>query len=307
MSNRYRILFGGDVVNGCDVEDVKKKLVSLLKEDKDNIDKLFSGQTYVIKKNADLETCERIRRSFIAVGAVCHIKDPEPPDSAEHEGDREETLQIIESTDSSPSIENGKSAKKWKAFLGRLSHLPNTSRQSLNGTKEKTAALWRQASESIQSDMEIGGTRLLLKNRYFLLLLLFSLGVLLALSWAVTYERKSMPMNASNLDALVEHIAFIENAFTTEELQTMTKNRRDFLDYVLADPIYKRGYEFEATVGGMARQYLRDKFSDAELRKAKTYLEIASHERRELVRHGAISPEVGKMLSDVAVKLKDSQ
>ncbi len=308
MSNRYRILFCGDVVNGCNIEDVKKKLVSLLQEDQENIDTLFSGQTYVIKKNADLETCERIRRSFIAVGAVCYIKDPKPQDASEEDTEGGDTLQIIESSESSsPSLDTVKSQKKWKAFLGRLSTLPNTSRQSFNGTKNKTVAFWQHASESIQSDFEIDGAKALVKNRYFLFLLLFSLCVLFALSWAVTYERKAMPMTTSNLEALVEHIAFIENAFTTEELQTMTQNRRDFLDYVLADPIHKKGYEFEATLEGMAKHYLLDKFTHEEHKKAKIYLEIASHERRELVQHGTISTEVGKMLGDVAAKMEKGQ
>ncbi|HKJ64336.1 MAG TPA: hypothetical protein VJ969_02980, partial [Desulfopila sp.] len=274
-------------------------------KDPENIDPLFSGQTYVVKKNADLETCERIRRSFFAIGAVCYIKDPKPQDPSVKDNGGENTQQIIKSSvSSSPSLGTDKSQRKWKAFLAWLSTLPNTSRQSFNGTKEKTVGFCQHASESIQSDFEIDGIKALVKNGYFLLLLFSSLCLLFALSWAVTYERKTMPMTASNLEALAEHIAFIENAFTTEELRTMTQNRRDFLDYVLVDYIHKKGYEFEVTVEAMARQYLRDKFNDDQRKIAKIYLEFASHERQELVQHAIISTEAGKILGDVAAKLK---
>lgn len=303
MNNRYRILFCGDVVNGSNVSEVKKKLASLLQEDHENIEKLFSGQTFVIKKNVDLATCEKIQKSFFSVGAVCHIKNPFADTIGKTGNSAEEPLQAVDSYGSPVTVEEAKSQKNWKEFMARLITLPGNSKQSLRSSKEKASKLWDEATESMQSDMEIGGIKLLVKNKSFLKISISSILLISLFLFAVTYERKAMPLTSENFDIILAHIEFIENAFTMEELETMTKNRSDFLDYVLVDPIKKLGYEFEASIENISENFLDDDFEKEELNKVKVYLGIATHEREELLKNGIITKNIKKKLDAVAKKM----
>jgi TM2 domain-containing membrane protein YozV len=82
---KYRVIFKGDVAAGVQINEVKQKLAASFKTDIAKIDKLFSGKRKVIKKGADLETCEKVKKAFERAGAICFIEpDQEPePDTIE--------------------------------------------------------------------------------------------------------------------------------------------------------------------------------------------------------------------------------
>ncbi len=305
MSNRYSVLFCGDIIDGGDVTEVKEKLALLLKQDVQKIEHLFSGKTFVIKKNIDLTTSEKIQRSFNSTGALCHIKYPESATANNDQQESKETLQVVEeycqNTGSSP--EELKSREKFKDAFLRISALSGKFKLVLNGAQKSISKLWADASESIHSDLEVDGMKMLIKNRYFLTSLAAAITISSLLIFVVSYERKSMPLSAENIDKLLNHIEFIEKAFTIEELQNMTKNRNDFLDYVLVHPIKKMGYEFEASINEIADAYLKDNFNVNQLKKVNMYLEIASHEREELFNSGIISEKTQKRLDAVSKKI----
>ena len=83
---RYGLIFKGDLSAGAQVDDVKKKLAAIFKTDISKIDRLFSGKRKVVKKDADLESCEKARKAFERAGAICFVEPEQEPE-----------LEIIES------------------------------------------------------------------------------------------------------------------------------------------------------------------------------------------------------------------
>lgn len=71
---RYRVVFKGEVAPDADIKEVKEKVASVFKADSKKIEKLFSGENIVIKKNANLETCEKLSKAFKNAGAISYIE-----------------------------------------------------------------------------------------------------------------------------------------------------------------------------------------------------------------------------------------
>lgn len=78
---RYRVIFKGEAAPGEDVNEVKTKVASIFKADQEKIERLFSGATIVIKKDADLETCEKVSNAIKKAGAVSYIEEERPTDA----------------------------------------------------------------------------------------------------------------------------------------------------------------------------------------------------------------------------------
>jgi uncharacterized protein YbjQ (UPF0145 family) len=77
MTIRYNIIFEGKTVPGKDIGTVQKAMVTLLKIDAGRVERLFSGEPVMIRKNVDAATAERFRKAFEAAGAVCNLKSIE--------------------------------------------------------------------------------------------------------------------------------------------------------------------------------------------------------------------------------------
>jgi len=77
---KYRVIFKGDIAEGAQVDDVKKKLAAIFKTDISKIDRLFSGKRRVVKKDAGLESCEKAKKAFERAGAICFIEPEESPE-----------------------------------------------------------------------------------------------------------------------------------------------------------------------------------------------------------------------------------
>lgn len=71
---RYRVIFNGNISSGNNVETVKKRLASFFKGDKKKIERLFSGQPILIKKDTDFQTATKYMNTFKKAGAICTIE-----------------------------------------------------------------------------------------------------------------------------------------------------------------------------------------------------------------------------------------
>jgi uncharacterized protein YbjQ (UPF0145 family) len=90
MATQYNIIFEGKLLPGKDVDSVKKALMASLKADTKAIDRLFSGNRVVIRKNVNEATGEKFRKTFESAGALCAVEPvqeveeaPEPVESEE--------------------------------------------------------------------------------------------------------------------------------------------------------------------------------------------------------------------------------
>lgn len=305
MNEQYSVIFSGDVVIGSAIEEVKSKLAELLKEDPHNVDKLFSGQTFVIKRNTDLPTCEKIRRAFIAAGAVCYIQEPEAQQSTDNEDD-DETLEVLDTQGKTTHADKKKAQGDWKSIVTSLKALLDNFRHVKLRILTKIVNLWKDGSESIRADMEMGGVKSLIGNKFVTVPLGTFTFLFVLLTVGLTYNREVMPTTEENFDKIIKHIEFIESAFTSDELESMTKNRKDFLDYVLVNPIRKLGYEFEPSIEKICDEFLDGDFNARKQERVKIYLKITSHEREELHKHGIISDSMKKKLDEVVRALQQN-
>ncbi|MEE4241804.1 MAG: hypothetical protein V2I36_10060, partial [Desulfopila sp.] len=121
MSDRYRLVFYGETVEGCDTFKIREKLASLLNIDSEETEQLFSGERFVLRENLDLESCRDLQHSFLAIGAFCHIEDPEEVIESDDEDLETETVQVVEQA---PSVTTQNKEKHYReaaaAFLKRL-------------------------------------------------------------------------------------------------------------------------------------------------------------------------------------------
>jgi hypothetical protein len=74
---KYKVIFQGRTIRGQKVDDVKENLASLLSKRPADIEKLFSGNRVVLKKEASLESCKIIQQKLLKAGAECMIEKQE--------------------------------------------------------------------------------------------------------------------------------------------------------------------------------------------------------------------------------------
>jgi len=73
MSERYRLVFRGELLEGQHSAVVKKKLGKALNLDGDRLEVLFSGKAVTLKKDADTPTAARFQGLFKEAGARLRI------------------------------------------------------------------------------------------------------------------------------------------------------------------------------------------------------------------------------------------
>ncbi|MGB2248851.1 MAG: hypothetical protein ACPH3N_14335 [Alcanivorax sediminis] len=71
---RFHVVFAGQLVKGADPDTVKANLGRLFKMDAARVEKLFSGQPVVLKKDADQATAMKFRAALKQAGAECVLK-----------------------------------------------------------------------------------------------------------------------------------------------------------------------------------------------------------------------------------------
>lgn len=87
MSDTYRLVFRGEVLEGQHPAVVRRKLGQLLSLDDAKLDRLFSGQAVVVKEAADKDYAARLQAAFHKAGARLRVAasasaaaDPGPTD-----------------------------------------------------------------------------------------------------------------------------------------------------------------------------------------------------------------------------------
>ncbi len=74
----FEVVFKGGLVDGFDPDTVKNNIARLFKTDTENLEKLFSGQCYVIKGDLDEQTAQKYQNAMKKAGAICQIREKEP-------------------------------------------------------------------------------------------------------------------------------------------------------------------------------------------------------------------------------------
>jgi hypothetical protein len=91
MTAEYKVIFAGELVAGADPGAVRANFQKLFKADEKRVEKLFSGNRVLIKKNVDEATAQKYQATLRKAGGVCSIEPmheepaagaepaPEPP------------------------------------------------------------------------------------------------------------------------------------------------------------------------------------------------------------------------------------
>lgn len=74
---RYRVVFEGEILDGMQVEEVKRGLATLFRANEAQIERFFSGKRLAIKKDVDHETAMKYLQAFERAGAVCKVEELE--------------------------------------------------------------------------------------------------------------------------------------------------------------------------------------------------------------------------------------
>jgi len=78
MTEKYNLVFNGEILEEHQIENVKQKLAPLLKTDEKGIERLFSGKSTMIKKDVDYKTAMKFRKAFEKIGAKLNLDMSKP-------------------------------------------------------------------------------------------------------------------------------------------------------------------------------------------------------------------------------------
>jgi glutaredoxin len=73
----YRVIFEGEILEGSQVQEVKRALAKLYNKTEDQVGHYFSGKRLTVKKDADYETAMKYVKAFERAGAVCRMEELE--------------------------------------------------------------------------------------------------------------------------------------------------------------------------------------------------------------------------------------
>lgn len=73
-TKNYQIVITGDIVNGYDINAVKRNFVDLFKVDAVAINRLFCGQSVVVKRHLDPESALTYLNAISQAGAVARME-----------------------------------------------------------------------------------------------------------------------------------------------------------------------------------------------------------------------------------------
>ncbi|MFT7561133.1 MAG: hypothetical protein ACI93R_003058 [Flavobacteriales bacterium] len=78
-TEKYNLVFKGELVRGADLVDSKKKVQGLFKVSSAQVETLFSGKSVVLKKNLDFATATKYRVAIKKAGCRVDIVEHEEP------------------------------------------------------------------------------------------------------------------------------------------------------------------------------------------------------------------------------------
>ena len=70
---KYKVTFSGKIVNGQNIEQVKKRVAAMYKVPVEKCNCLFTGKLATIKDNLDLQVARKYKKIFERTGAICQI------------------------------------------------------------------------------------------------------------------------------------------------------------------------------------------------------------------------------------------
>jgi hypothetical protein len=73
-NKKYNVVITGKVIDGYDLESVKRNVAEKFKIPDKNIDRMFSGRPFVVKKNVDWNTARKYHGILKSAGAECKMK-----------------------------------------------------------------------------------------------------------------------------------------------------------------------------------------------------------------------------------------
>jgi thioredoxin-related protein len=71
------VVFEGEILDGMQVEEVKRRLATLFRASEAQIERFFSAKRLAIKKDVDYETAMKYLQAFERAGAVCQVEELE--------------------------------------------------------------------------------------------------------------------------------------------------------------------------------------------------------------------------------------
>lgn len=75
LGKRYRVVFEGGILDGFQVQRVKRNLAHLFKTSEDEIERFFWGKRLVLKRAVDYQTAAKYLKAFERAGVVCRVED----------------------------------------------------------------------------------------------------------------------------------------------------------------------------------------------------------------------------------------
>ena len=73
----YRVVFEGEILQGSQVQDVKRALAKLYNKREDQVEHYFSGKPLTVKKDVDYQTAMKYVKAYERAGAVCRVEELE--------------------------------------------------------------------------------------------------------------------------------------------------------------------------------------------------------------------------------------
>jgi hypothetical protein len=73
-NKEYNLVFKGEIANQYEAKDVRKKLSIIFKIPDEKVDRLFSGGSFVIKKNISKVDALVLQQKLSAVGAITYLE-----------------------------------------------------------------------------------------------------------------------------------------------------------------------------------------------------------------------------------------
>lgn len=81
MSEKFNVVFKGEILPGVEPTAARKTVGQLLKVDAAKAEQLFNGQTTVLRRGVDRDTAEKIQRALKNAGAACELESLEAAES----------------------------------------------------------------------------------------------------------------------------------------------------------------------------------------------------------------------------------
>ncbi len=105
IDGKFDVVFRGQVVRGMDESVVKTNLVALFKSSPEAVEKLFTGNEVVVRKDLDYGTAMKYQSALKKAGALALIKEIEQKPIAAQPSQGKASFGVRTSDDSAPSAD----------------------------------------------------------------------------------------------------------------------------------------------------------------------------------------------------------